>query len=134
MLFKPPSAPVAVGATFQVPVVVADGADISSVAVQVKYDPAKLSLVNVSPGDYLSRDGQSASPVHSDDDGAGVLNVVASRPPGAAGVGGPGTVYVLSFQAKAAGETVLNMVRAAAGNSAQLPIQTQGGQTTIVVK
>ena len=132
--FKPPSAPVAIGATFQVPVVVADGADISSVAVQVKYDPARLSLVNVSPGDYLSRDGQSASPVHSDDDGAGVLNVVASRPPGAAGVGGPGTVYVLSFQAKAAGETVLNMVRAAAGNSAQQPIQTQGGQTTIVVK
>jgi general secretion pathway protein D len=132
--FKPPSAPVAVGATFQVPVVVADGADISSVAIQVKYDPAKLSLVNVSPGDFLSRDGQSASPVHSDDDGTGVLNVVASRPPGTAGVGGPGTVYILSFQAKAAGETVLNMMRAGAGNSAQQPIQTQGGQITIVVK
>jgi general secretion pathway protein D len=132
--FKPPSMPVAVGATFQVPVVVTDGADIASVAVQVKYDPARLSLVNVSPGDFLSRDGQSASPVHSDDNGTGVLNVVASRPPGTAGVAGPGTVYVLSFQAKAAGETVLNMVRTGAGNSAQQPIQTQGGQTTIVVK
>ena len=134
LTFRPQSAPVAVGATFAVPIIVADGADVASVAVQIKYDPARLSLVNVSPGDFLSRDGQSASPVHSDDDSKGVLNVVASRPPGTAGVGGLGTVYVLSFYAKAAGETVLNMTHAVAENSTQQPIQTQGGQTSIVVK
>ncbi len=132
--FNPPPAPVAVGATFQVPVIVTDGADISSVAVQVKYDPAKLSLVNVSAGDYLIRDGQAASPVHSDDGSTGSVNIVASRPPGAPGVGGTGIVYALSFQTKAAGETVIAMTRTAAVNSAQQQILAQGGQISIVVK
>ena len=124
----------AAGATFQVPVVVSDGTDISSVALQVKYDPTKLSLVNVSPGSYLSRDGQAVSPVHSDDDGTGSVNVVASRPPGAAGVGGTGVVYILSFQAKVAGEAVLSMARAATTNGAQQQVQVHGGQVSIVVK
>jgi general secretion pathway protein D len=132
--FNPPAGPVAVGATFQVPIVVTDGADISSVAVQVKYDPAKLSLVNVSPGDYLIHDGQSASPVHSDDDGTGSVNVVAARPPGTPGVAGTGVVYSLSFQAKVAGETVLTMARGATVNSAQQQAPAQGGQISIVVK
>jgi general secretion pathway protein D len=123
-----------VGATFQVPIVVTDGTDVSSVAVQVKYDPAKLSLVNVSPGDYLIHDGQAASPVHSDDDGSGSLNVVAARPPGTPGVGGTGVVYSLSFQAKVAGETVLAMTRSATVNSAQQQLPAQGSQISIVVK
>jgi general secretion pathway protein D len=132
--FNPPAAPVAVGATFQVPVVVTGGTDIASVAVEVKYDPAKLSLDNVSAGDYLNRDGQGASPVHSDDDGTGIVKVVASRPSGAAGIGGTGIVYVLSFKAKAAGETLLTMTRTAAANSAQQQVPAQGGQINIVVK
>jgi hypothetical protein len=43
-------------------------------------------------------------------------------------------VYVLSFQAKAAGETVVAMKRAAATNSAQQQVPAQGGQINIVVK
>jgi general secretion pathway protein D len=134
LIFGPQTAPIAVGSTFQVPVLVLDGTDISSVALQVKYDPAKLSLVNVSPGTYLSRDGQAASPVHSDDDGTGSVNVVASRPPGTAGVAGSGVAYTLSFQAKAAGETALSMTRAATTNAAQQEVQVRGGQVKIVVK
>jgi general secretion pathway protein D len=132
--FNPPAAPVTVGATFQLPVIVKGGTDIASVAMQVKYDPAKLSLDNVSAGDYLNRDGQAASPVHSDDEGTGSVNVVASRPPGAAGIGGTGIVYVLSFKAKTAGETVLTMTKTAATNSAQQQVPAQGGQINIVVK
>jgi general secretion pathway protein D len=133
-MFGPQTAPVAAGSTFQVPVVVLDGKDISSVALQVKYDPAKLSLVNVSPGSYLSRDGQAVSPVHSDDDGTGSVNVVASRPPGAPGVAGTGVAYILSFQAKVAGETVISMTRSATTNGAQQEVQVHGSPVTIVVK
>jgi hypothetical protein len=43
-------------------------------------------------------------------------------------------VCVLSFQAKAAGESVVSMTRAAAVNSAQQQVQAQGGQLSIVVK
>jgi hypothetical protein len=43
-------------------------------------------------------------------------------------------VCVLSFQAKAAGESVLAMTRAAAVNSAQQQVPAQGARVNIVVK
>jgi general secretion pathway protein D len=133
MLNAPPS-PVAVGATFQVPVVLTGGTDIASVATQIQYDPTKLALVNVSGGNLLNRDGQSADPIHSDPDGKGMLTVNASRPPGAAGVSGAGVVYVLSFQAKSAGSSSLVLTRAGVANSAHQPVPAQGSQINIVVK
>jgi general secretion pathway protein D len=128
--FNPPPGPVAVGATFQVPVVLSGGTDIASVPLQIHYDPAKLSLVNVGPGEFLGRD---AALVHRDD-GSGGLSISAARPPGVPGVNGSGIVCVLSFQAKAAGESVLNITRSAVANSAQKPIPAQGAQLNIVVK
>jgi general secretion pathway protein D len=131
-MFSPVS-PVAAGSTFQVPIVLTGGTDIASVPLQIQYDPARLSLVNVSQGDFLSSDGKAVGLVHSDD-GAGGIKVVASRPPGAAGVGGAGVVCVLSFQAKAAGETVVSMTRAEAVNSAQQQVAATGTPISIVVK
>ena len=66
----PPQAPLAAGATFQVPVVLNGATDIASVPIQLQYDPAKLSLVNVAAGDLLNRDGQAVALIHRDD-GAG---------------------------------------------------------------
>jgi general secretion pathway protein D len=133
MLNGPPG-PIAVGNTFQVPVVLMGGTDISSVASKIQYDPARLSLVNVSAGDFLSRDGQSADPIHSDPDGKGIISVNASRPPGATGVSGAGVVYVLSFQAKSAGQSSLVLTQAGVANSAHQPVPAQGSQANIVVK
>jgi general secretion pathway protein D len=134
MMLNAPGSPVAVGSTFQVPVVLTGGTDIASVASKIQYDPARLSLVNVSGGDFLNRDGQSADPIHSDPDGEGMITVNASRPPGAKGVSGVGVVYVLSFQAKSAGQSSLVLTQARVANSAQQPVQTQGSQANIVVK
>jgi general secretion pathway protein D len=134
VMLNAPSNPVALGSTFQVPVVLTGGTDIVSVASQIQYDPAKLSLVNVSGGDFLSRGGQSADPIHSDPDGKGTLTVNASRPPGAAGVSGAGVVYVLSFQAKTAGQSSLVLTRAGVANGTHQPVPAQGSQANIVVK
>jgi general secretion pathway protein D len=133
LAFSPLPGPISAGATFQVPVVLNGGTNIASVPLQIQYDAAKLSLVNVSPGDFLSRDGQPVALVHRDD-GSGSVNIVASRPPGASGVGGAGVVCVLSFQAKTAGETVVSMTHAAAVNSAQQQVPATGAQINIVVK
>ena len=133
LMFSPLGGPVAAGATFQVPVVLTGGKDIASVPLQVQYDPAKLSLVNVTSGDLLGRDGQAVALVHRDD-GPGSITINAARPPGTAGVNGAGVVCVLSFQAKAAGESVLAMTRAAAVNSAQQQVPAQGARVNIVVK
>jgi general secretion pathway protein D len=133
LTFSPMAGPVAAGTTFQVPVLLNSGTDVASVPFQIQYDPAKLSLVNVSQGDFLSRDGQPAALVHRDD-GSGNVNIVASRPPGAAGLGGTGVVCVLSFEAKAAGESVVSMTSAATVNTAQEHAPVTGGKIDIVVK
>ncbi len=119
-----PPGPVAVGATVQIPVVLTGGNDIAAVPLQIQYDPAKLSLVNVGVGDFLNRDGQAVALVHRDD-GPGSIMLNASRPPGTAGVSGAGVVCVLSFQAKAAGESAITITRPGAVTSAQQPVQAQ---------
>ena len=129
----PPATPVAAGSTFKVPVTLSDGVDISSVPVQIQYDPSKLSLVTVDSGDFLGRDGQAVALVHRDD-GPGLITVNVSRPPGAAGVSGSGVVCVLSFQAKAAGENALSILRAGAVNSLRQQLPAKGEQATVTVK
>lgn len=128
-----PSAAVAVGSTFQIPVQLDGGANVASVPLQLHYDTAHLALVNVSEGSFLSRDGQAVALVHRDD-GAGNLTIVASRPPGAAGLSGSGVVCVLSFQAKSAGATQLAITRAGIVNSAQQQVNAGVSQADITVK
>ena len=130
LMLNAPSSPVAVGATFQVPVVLTGGTDIAAVPLQIQYDPAKLSLVNVNAGDFLGRD---AAIIHRDD-GPGSITIGASRPPGAAGVSGSGVVCVLSFQARTAGQSSLNITRPAVVNSAQQQVPATGGRVNIVVQ
>jgi general secretion pathway protein D len=130
--FNAPPGPLAAGSSFQVPVVLNSASDVASVPVQIQYDPAKLSLVNVAAGDLLNRDGQAVALIHRDD-GPGNLTVVASRPPGTAGVNGSGSICVLTFQAKAAGTTSLTMTRAGAVDSKQQPVAAAPAQTNIVI-
>jgi len=129
----PQSGPVAVGATFQVPVVLNGGTNIAAVPLQIKYDPAKLSLLNVDLGDFLGRDGQPVALVHRDD-GPGTIILSSSRPPGAAGVSGTGVVCVLSFQAKASGDSVIVITHPGAVTSAQQQLPVTGAQISIQVK
>jgi len=133
LMFNAPSQPVAAGSTFQVPIVLLGASDIASVPIQVQYDPASLSLVNVNPGDLLSRDGQAVALVHRDD-GPGNITINAARPPGSAGISGAGVVCVLSFQARAAGQTSISMTRAAAVTTAQAVLPGKGNTVSITVK
>jgi general secretion pathway protein D len=121
------------GTTFQVPVVLTGGSDVSSVPLQIQYDPSKMSLVNVGDGDLLNRDGQIVSMAHRDD-GPGTLTLNVSRPPGAPGVSGAGVVCVLTFQATTKGQSDISITRAGAMSSAGKPLQAQTSQTTIVVQ
>jgi general secretion pathway protein D len=131
--FAPLPAPVAAGADFKLPVVLNGGMDIAMVPLQIEYDPAKLSLLNVDKGDFLGRDGQPVALVHRDD-GPGSIKISASRPPGAAGMSGTGVVCVLTFQAKAAGQSTVTITRPGAVNSARAQLPAQGAQVSIQVK
>ena len=128
-----PAGPVANGASFQVPIKLAGGTDIASVPLQVKYDPAKLTLVNVVSGDFLSKDGQAVAVIHRDD-GPGNVTIVAARPPGTNGISGPGVVCTMTFQAKAAGSSTIEMTRAGIMTSTQQQVQAPPAQGDVVVK
>ena len=132
MLTPQPGA-VAPGTSFQVSVVLNGGTSIAAVPLQISYDPVRLSLVNIDSGNFLSSDGQAVALVHRDE-GPGTLNVVASRPPGAAGVSGTGVVCVLTFQAKAAGDSFIAITRPGAVSSTQQQLPATGAQISIQVK
>ncbi len=129
----PPPVTPKVGSTFKVAVNLSGGQDIFSVPMQLHYDNSKLALINVDTGDYLGHDGQAIALVHRDD-GVGNVVISASRPPGVAGVNGSGTVCVLTFQANAAGDAPLQIIRASAKNSAQQAVNIAGSQTAIHVQ
>ena len=130
-LIQPASA-LAAGAAFKVPVILSGGADVSAVPMQVKYDPAKLSLTGVENGDFLGRDGQAVALTHSEDT-PGVVTIHASRPPGSVSLSGAGTVCVLGFQAKGAGQSVITL-SSPGGSGAQQHLQIQAGQIRVQVK
>ncbi len=126
-------APTTVGSTFQVPVVVSGANDIGAIPLQIQYDPEKISLVNIEGGDFLSRDGQAVALVHRDD-GPGNITINASRPPGTPGVSGAGVVCMLSFQAKAAGDSKVEITHPGALSSKQQPVPAQGTSINVSVK
>jgi general secretion pathway protein D len=123
----------AAGTTFPVTVMLNGASDIASVPLQIQYDATKLTLVNVDAGNLLNKDGQMPALIHRDD-GPGNITVVASRPPGVAGVSGSGSVCILSFQAKAAGESDVTISRPGALDSQQHPVPATAQNAHITVQ
>lgn len=133
LMLSAPSAPVAVGATFQVAIVLGGGNDIATVPLKIQYDPAKLSLVGVLPGDFLAQDGKTPTLIHSDDP-PGLITINNARPTGAPGMSGAGVVCVLSFQGKAAGDSTIAVVGSGVTTSTMQPVTASKPQTTIQVR
>jgi general secretion pathway protein D len=133
-LFDPPALSQAKGSTFTVNVMLSGGQNVYSVPVQLNYDPNQLQVVNVSNGGFLSQDGQAVALVHRDDPLTGTLQVTATRPPGAGGVSGQGTVVTLTFMAKGSGQSALTITRGGARDPAMQPIAMSGAQAAITIQ
>ena len=116
MSFDPPQLNQAVGSTFAVNVTVSGAQNLYSVPVQVSYDARSLQLINVSNGNFLSRDGQPVVIVHRED-APGLEQISATRPPGSGGMSGQGAVFTLTFMAKAPGQSTLSITKAARARS-----------------
>ena len=133
-LFDPSQITVAKGNTFVVNLLISGAQNVYSVPVQLNYDPAKLQLVNVSNGGFLSQDGQAVALVHREDDTTGTLQITATRPPGAGGVSGQGVVVTMTFQAKASGQTPLTITRGGARDPGLQAITVNGAQASVTVQ
>ncbi len=132
--FDPPSSSQKAGSTFAVNVVLTAAQNAYSVPLQLSYDPKVLQVVNVSNGNFLSQDGQAVAVVHRDDDSTGTLQVTATRPPGAGGVSGQGTVVTLTFMAKAAGQSVLVIGKGGVRDPGMQAIPVAGASSVITVQ
>jgi general secretion pathway protein D len=133
-LFDPGQITAVKGNTFVVNLLISGAQNVYSVPVQINYDMAKLQLVNVSNGGFLSQDGQAVALVHREDETTGTLLITATRPPGSSGVSGQGTVVTLTFQAKASGQTPLTITRGGARDPGSQPITVNGAQASITVQ
>src|SRR5580658_6825663 len=133
-LFDPPTITAAKGNTFAVNLLISGAQNVYSVPVQMYYDPARMQLLNVSNGSFLSQDGQTVALVHREDESTGTLTVTATRPPGAGGVSGQGTVITLTFMAKAAGQTPLTITRGGARDPGLQSIVVNGAQASVTVQ
>ena len=131
--FDPPAIMQTQGSTFEVSVMLRGVQNAYSVPFQVSYDPKSLQVVNVSNGTLLSQDGQPVALVHRDDDTAGVLQVTATRPPGANGVSGQGTVATLTFMAKAPGQSTLTISKGGMRDPGMQPTLVAGASATVTI-
>ncbi|HLJ87224.1 MAG TPA: cohesin domain-containing protein [Candidatus Angelobacter sp.] len=129
----PTTATPARGSSFSLNVNVSGGQDVYSVPMKVTYDPKVLEFVNVSNGDFLTRDGQKAALARRDDPDSGTVQVSITRPPGVGGVSGNGTIFTLVFTAKAKGSGVVAVTTPGARNSQNQPLQAMTSQATITV-
>jgi general secretion pathway protein D len=132
--FDPPAISQAAGSTASVNVEMQSQTPVSSVSMQLHYDPKLLQIVNVGNAGFLAHDGQPATVVHRDD-GNGNLQISAIRPPSAPGVTGKGALFTLVFTLKAAGTTALAPVSLVAKDAKDVPIQaTLAGQATVQIQ
>jgi general secretion pathway protein D len=129
----PPQATQAVGSTFQMAVIANGAKDLYSVPLQVQFNPALMSLVNVDSGEFLGRDGQSVAIVHRDE-GNGLVTISMSRPPAVRGVDGQGSVCVLTFKANGAGDSQVTLSKVGAKDSAQANLPAVGSAATVHIR
>jgi general secretion pathway protein D len=130
--FDPPSITQHPGTTFTVNVLMNGAQNVYSVPLQLSFDPKLLQVVNVSNGTLLAQDGQIVTVTHREDDGT--MQVIASRPPGTAGVSGQGPVVTLTFMAKAAGQGSLTIARGGARDPAMQALPVNGAAATVTIQ
>ncbi|MGB7553804.1 MAG: cohesin domain-containing protein, partial [Candidatus Korobacteraceae bacterium] len=131
--FDPPMLDQAVGSTFTVNVNLTGAQNVYSVPIQILYNPRVLQVLNISNGTLLAQDGQTVALVNRDDSMAGILQLTASRPPGTAGVNGDGSVFTITFQAKAPGQATLSVNRAGVKNASMQNVAASGSQAIVTV-
>jgi general secretion pathway protein D len=130
----PSSLTPAQGSTFTVNITLAHGQDVASASSQIAYDPKVLQFVSIVNGDFLAKDGQPVALVHRDDPSTGKLQATAQRPPGMPGVTGEGTVFSLTFMAKAKGSSTISIASPGARNSQGQVIEVSGSQASVKVE
>jgi general secretion pathway protein D len=133
-MMDPPTVNVQQGSTFAMNVLISGAQNVYSVPVQLAFDSKTLQVVNVSNGGFLSQDGQAVAIVHREDPTTGTIQVSATRPPGAQGVAGQGTVFTLTFMAKTSGRSMVTITQGGAKDPGMQAISVSPAQAAITIQ
>jgi general secretion pathway protein D len=126
---------VAAGSPVTARVQIENAADVFSASpIKIKYDPAKLRLNDVVPGELFSRDGVRVTSEKDIRNDSGEATLTVSRMPGSAGVSGSGTLVTLSFIAVGKGDAVVTLTDAGLKNSQQQPLAVPPAEITVKVQ
>ena len=117
LTFQPEGVVTRAGSPVVVTLQVGEAVDLFQAPIQVKYDPKKLKLLAVTPGAFLSSDGQRVNFSHDDQPAKGEVAIQMSRAAGAPGLTGSGAVLSLTFQTLEAGTTQIAVIDSAMQNS-----------------
>jgi general secretion pathway protein D len=132
--FSPSQATANASERITVSLLVDGGDDVAAAPMQIQFDPKYLRLNDVTLGDYLSRGGQQPVFTKNIMNDTGTAVVQLSRPPGARGVVGSGTLVTLSFQAVARGTTVVMVPNLAVRSAKGAVVSNSTPQLTVTVK
>lgn len=133
--FNPASVEAAVGQPVTLSLMIEGGSDVASAPMQVNFDPKVLQLNSVTPGDFLSADGQQPVFAKNVMNESGQASIQLSRLPGGAGVTAPsGTLVTLTFQAVGKGTTAVTIPGMIVRNSQGSPAASGSPQASITIK
>ena len=109
-IFLPATAPVAVGGTFTLNIFAKYVSDLAGWHLDIAFNPAVLEAISVTEGDFLSEDeGNTFFQSGEINNAAGTITGISGAFIGIGGVTGSGTLFSVTFEAKAAGEGSLQM-------------------------
>ncbi len=108
--------------------------DLASAIVHIKWDPKVLRLNAITPGAFLSMDGQQVNAPMDIRNDAGEATVNLTRLPGAGGVNGSGSLSSFSFTAIAPGTTRISVTDFGPMNSKQEAIQMTPPSVAVTVQ
>ena len=100
-----------VGQQFSVEVLIEDVSSLYSAPLFVNYDPARLKLLEVREGDFLTAQGEQAVFTSSVKQEVGQVLVGYKQENGGQGASGTGTLFSLRFEAQKTGSSAVDLNR-----------------------
>jgi general secretion pathway protein D len=134
LTFQPEGVVTRSGSEVVVTLHVAEAVDLFQAPVRFKYDPKKLKLQNVTPGVFLSSDGQRVTSSHDDNAAKGEIAVQLSRVAGAPGLTGNGALLSLRFMTIAAGDTTVAVLDSALQNAKLQTVPAQSPSVGVEIR
>ena len=131
---EPQTVTLQVGESKKIAVVVDGAADLFSVPMLLKYDPAVLTVEEVRNGGFLSGGTQEIAVVERVDNQRGEAIISATRQPNTQGVGGTGTLIELLIKGVGPGSSKLAIVQVNARDSKQRPIPLVSSEASVRVR